>query len=154
MNDVVDLTDLRIEVGEMKGSVAILTRVCNKLDEAIENLREVSGNLVKLIATHEERFRHHDDADNALLERLDQHASDDTTRFDRIEQKIDDKMKSLEKVLSDKLDSHNKEINNLKKWGWIVLGGIGTLTLFSGVLTGNKLSTLSSIVDIIVGIFK
>lgn len=117
--------------------IAVLKNVVSRIDSSIAAMTEVSSNIGKLLAVHEERLNKLE-KDNTTVgfDIRDIHA-----RINTMSKEILDKLEDTERVLESKLkentDSTNKKlevmtkemkqiddrVGFLERWKWMVLGG-------------------------------
>jgi hypothetical protein len=129
-----EVSDLRDKVGGVEGSQGILLTVVKKLDETVEFLREISSNLVKNSAVHEERFRHVEATDERILKAFEAHTADDIKRFEELRGEV----KAGNNAVLEEVKANHKEFKKFKRTGWIALGGVVTVVLLAGGLVSKK----------------
>lgn len=144
--------DIETELLLLKQDVDRITTFSEKLDAAIERMGEVSSNIARMLAVHEERLNKQDEIDeeiSSLLERRRKEMQDDikelhsrittvsrelSTDMSEVEQRIMSAMTYGMSDLKKCLTNDNKEIMeerrdlerrivDLERWRWIVLGG-------------------------------
>lgn len=117
--------------------LAVLKNVVNRIDSSIATMTEVSSNIGKLLAVHEERLNQLEKDNNTVgLDIRDIHS-----RITTMSREIVDKLESTEKCLENKIKESNdatgkklsemsaemKKIDDrvgfLERWKWMVLGG-------------------------------
>lgn len=117
--------------------VAVLKSVVNRIDTSIAAMTEVSANIGKLLAVHEERLNKLE-KDNTTVgfDIRDIHA-----RINTMSKEVIDKLESTERSLEIKIKESNEEtgkklneinqemrkiddrVGFLERWKWMVLGG-------------------------------
>lgn len=131
--------------------VGVLKSVVGKLDASLEKISQVSNDIGRLLAVHDERIMH--------LEREGERKSDDirdlhsrlTTQTREIVSKIDSMELGIEKKMRENslelakqhkeiLDEIKKDVENistrvnvLEQWRWYIIGGAITI----GFILGN-----------------
>lgn len=116
---------------------AVLKNVVSRIDNSIAAMTEVSANIGKLLAVHEERLNKLE-KDNTTVgfDIRDIHTRINTMSKEVID-KLDATEKSLENKIKENTDSTNKKlevmtkemkqiddrVGFLEKWKWMVLGG-------------------------------
>ena len=117
--------------------LAVLKNVVTRIDNSIAAMTEVSSNIGKLLAVHEERLNQLEKDQNVVgLDIRDIHS-----RITTMSREIVDKLEATEKTLESKIKESNdatskklSEINQemkkiddrvgfLERWKWMVLGG-------------------------------
>ena len=117
--------------------LAVLKNVVSRIDNSIAAMTEVSSNIGKLLAVHEERLNQLEKDQNVVgLDIRDIHS-----RITTMSREIVDKLEATEKTLESKIKESNdatskklSEINQemkkiddrvgfLERWKWMVLGG-------------------------------
>lgn len=117
--------------------LAVLKNVVNRIDSSIAAMTEVSSNIGKLLAVHEERLNQLEKDNNTVgLDIRDIHS-----RITTMSREVIDKLESTEKTLEGKIkesnDATNKKLGEvsaemkkidervgfLERWKWMVLGG-------------------------------
>ena len=111
-----------IEVGVLKSVVA-------KLDTSLEKIAEVSNNISRLLAVHDERINTIEkNADNRDLEIKDLHVritsqtKEIFDKLDHMEKRMEDRIKALEKSIKDDQSKIDIRILVLEKWRWYIIG--------------------------------
>ena len=121
------MTDLELvsDVGKLKGQVEALTSIAGKLDIIIDKLVDQHDRHIAKVYTDMDKRRLETEGDiKEIHERIDT---------------VLDKMQSMDRCLSEKIDSlrdavntHNKEerkqLDQILQWKWMVAGGILVLS--------------------------
>jgi hypothetical protein len=121
------MTDIELvgDVGKLKGQVEALTSIAGKLDIIIDKLVDQHDRHIAKVYTDMDKRRLETEGDiKEIHERIDT---------------VLDKMQSMDKCLSEKIDSlrdavntHNKEerkqLDQILQWKWMVAGGILVLS--------------------------
>jgi hypothetical protein len=121
------MTDLELvsDVGKLKGQVEALTSIAGKLDIIIDKLVDQHDRHIAKVYTDMDKRRLETEGDiKEIHERIDT---------------VLDKMQSMDRCLSEKIDSlrdavntHNKEerkqLDQILQWKWMVVGGILVLS--------------------------
>jgi len=121
--------------------VKSLERIVTKLDDSIEKLTEVSGNISKLLAVHEERMnniekstdRNEDDIRD-IHDKIHDFARELVKKIDQVELNIETKLAAnqlnsneghdkIQRVFDLKMEEINKRLTALEAWRWLVIGG-------------------------------
>ena len=113
------------DVGKLKGQVEALTSIAGKLDIIIDKLVDQHDRHIAKVYTDMDKRRLETEGDiKEIHERIDT---------------VLDKMQSMDRCLSEKIDSlrdavntHNKEerkqLDQILQWKWMVVGGILVLS--------------------------
>lgn len=135
----------------IESEIEVLKSVVTKLDSSLEKISEVSNNIGRLLAVHDERLD--------KLEKTSDQRSDDikelNQRISNQTKEIVEKITCLEKTMEDRLRTNSdeakkqhqeikKEIQGemntlddrlgvLERWRWYIIGGAATI----GYLIGN-----------------
>jgi chromosome segregation ATPase len=121
--------------------VKVLESVVSRLDSNIEKLTELSNNIGKLLAVHDERLNNLEKDNN----KVDDNIKDIHSRITTISREICDKIDSVEGMIENKLkesaENSTKQHNEIKNdietkinvlsarvgvletWRWIIIGG-------------------------------
>ena len=136
-----DNKDLQTEVAILKRDINQFGVLFTKLDVTIEKIGDVSNNISKLLAVHEERLDVLNTMDKELEQKIVKHRDDITmdvkelhSRITTSNREVMDAIHSVEKSIKSHIDSeHNrqdaeikrveKKIDALVKWRWFVIGG-------------------------------
>jgi chromosome segregation ATPase len=100
--------DLKLEIGLLKKDNQQLTTITNKLSDSIEKIQEMNGNLVRMIALHDQRHDTHTKTENELKDDIKELHSRITT----VTRELHDKIDATEKHLGDKIDALRNELKN------------------------------------------
>jgi len=126
---------------EIKSKVAVLEQrsdyqehLIQKVDAAIQVMKEAVENVSKMLAVHNER--------------LDQHNKTETLMIEMIRE-VKENLESEDVDLSDRIDAVDTKIEELKKFKWIAVGvGLAAgfivttvVSLASGILTGENIQS-------------
>jgi chromosome segregation ATPase len=140
--------DFKLEVGLLKKDNQQLSAITNKLSDSIEKIQEMNGNLLRMIALHEQKHEGHIHTETELKEDIKElHSRISTTNRD-----LQDKIADTEKHLGDKIDSLRRELQNhetkesgrensraknvlnqIENYKYLILG----ITLTIGFIAGN-----------------
>jgi chromosome segregation ATPase len=140
--------DLKLEVGLLKKDNQQLEAITNKLSDSIEKIQEMNGNLLRMIALHEQKHESHIRTENELKDDIkDLHSRISTTT-----RELQDKISDTEKHLGDKIDSLRRELqshetrdsaktnvraknilNQIENYKYLILG----IALTIGFIAGN-----------------
>ena len=144
--------NLETEVAVLKSDVNRMTSLFSRLDTAIEKMGDVSNNIAKMLAVHEERLSKQDDIDEelfSLVEKRRQEIQGDikelhsrittvsrelSNDITETEQRIMTAMTygttEIKKCITDETKTITKQqvdlekrISDLEKWKWLVMGG-------------------------------
>jgi len=126
---------------DLNVDVKSLERIVTKLDDSIEKLTEVSGNISKLLAVHEERMnniekstdRNEDDIRD-IHDKIHDFARELVKKIDQVELNIETKLAAnqlnsneghdkIQRVFDLKMEEINKRLTALEAWRWLVIGG-------------------------------
>ncbi len=126
---------------EVKSKVAVLEeksisqeRLIEKVDAAIQVMKEAVENVSKMLAVHNEK--------------LDQHNKSETLMIAMIKD-VKDNLEAEDVDLGDRIDAVDTKIEELKKFKWIAVGvGLAAgfivttvVSLASGMLTGENIQS-------------
>jgi hypothetical protein len=126
---------------EVKSKVAVLEQrsdyqeqLIQKVDAAIQVMKEAVENVSKMLAVHNEK--------------LDQHNKTETLMVEMI-RGVKEDLESEDVDLSDRIDAVDTKIEELKKFKWIAVGvGLAAgfivttmVSLASGILTGENIQS-------------
>lgn len=142
----------------IESEVEVLKSVVTKLDASIEKISQVSTDIGKLLAVHEQRIDQLERTDSRRLDDIKEIHSRITTgnrelmdKMDDLENKIEERMrkaaeastiqhKEIQTEISNDIKGLEARIDILEKWKWIVIGGsmvvgylISNLSFFSKI---------------------
>lgn len=143
----------------IESEVEVLKSVVTKLDASIEKISQVSTDIGKLLAVHEQRIDQLEKTDSRRLDDIKEIHSRITTgnrelmdKMEDLENKIEERMrksaeaattqhKDIQVEISKEIKSLELRIDTLEKWKWIVIGGsmvlgylVSNFSLFSKIL--------------------
>lgn len=131
------MTNREIGCEPVNAELAVLKSVVSRIDTSIAAMTEVSANIGKLLAVHEERLNKLEKDNTTVgLDIRDIHS-----RINTMSKEVIDKLEATEKTLENKIKESNEatgkklsELNQemkkiddrvgfLERWKWMVLGG-------------------------------
>ena len=143
----------------IESEVEVLKSVVTKLDASIEKISQVSTDIGKLLAVHEQRIEQLEKTDERRVDDIKEIHSRITTgnrelmeKMDALETKIEERMakgaeaatkqhKDIQTEISAEIKGLETRIDALENWKWLMLGGaavigylVSHLSLFSKVL--------------------
>jgi chromosome segregation ATPase len=146
--DEKQVTDLRLELGLLKKDNEQLVTITNRLSDSIEKIQEMNGNLLRMIALHEQKHEGHLRAENEMKEDIKEIHS----RISTTTRELQDKIADTEKHLGDKIDALRRELqgheskdsardkiraknilNQIENYKYLILG----VALTIGFVAGN-----------------
>lgn len=121
----------------VNAELAVLKSVVNRIDTSIATMTEVSSNIGKLLAVHEERLNQLEKDNNSVTLDIRDIHSRITTMSREIVEKIESTENKLEGKIKESNESTSKKLNEmstemkkidervgfLERWKWMVLGG-------------------------------
>ena len=118
-------TELRVDVGVLKGDVNTLTRLCEKMDMVIEKLVEHQDVIINQIYQDMDRRKADTNADvkeiHSRITTVNREISDE---LKSTEMRIMTEIKNLRQELLDYNSKEDSEIQRILKWKWTIVGGI------------------------------
>jgi len=156
---------LETEVAVLKSDVNRMTSLFEKLDTAIERMGDVSNNIARMLAVHEERLNKQDDIDEelfTLVEKRRQEIQGDIkelhSRITTVSRELSDDineteqrimtamtygMADIKKCITEETKTTTqqrvdleKRINDLERWKWLVMGGSIVIGAFAHEVVG------------------
>lgn len=144
--------NLETEVAVLKSDVNRMTSLFSRLDTAIEKMGDVSNNIAKMLAVHEERLSKQDDIDEelfSLVEKRRQEIQGDIkelhSRITTVSRELSDDITETEhrimtamtygtteikkcitdetKTITTQQTDLEKRVAELERWKWLVMGG-------------------------------
>lgn len=144
--------NLETDVALLKSDVNRMTSLFEKLDTAIEKMGDVSNNIARMLAVHEERLNKQDDIDEelfTLVEKRRQELQGDIkelhSRITTVSRELSDDINETEqrimtamtygtseikkciteetKIMTKQQDELEKRVAELERWKWLVMGG-------------------------------
>jgi chromosome segregation ATPase len=153
---------LETEIAILKRDISQYSILFTKIDITIEKLSDVSNNIGKLLAAHEERidFLHSMDKEmDKKLESKSQEIKELSAKVESMnmyvigeiantEVKLKEEIASIKSMIQDKqkeqmdaLDDISKKVQHIEKWKWMIIG----FAIAAGALT-DKLSNFLSLI--------
>ena len=115
--------DLKDEIKGLKKEIEMSNNLNSRLDNAIENLTDVSTSIKQMLAVHEEKIQRQEQIDEIIFEKLKERAGeidavhrDLTKEIQQVEKRLLIEMKQL------KLDI-GARVGILEKYKWLIMGG-------------------------------
>lgn len=146
-------TDHEVGCAPVNTELAVLKNVVTRIDSSIAAMSEVSSNIGKLLAVHEERLNKLEkDTTTVGLDIRDIHA-----RINTMSKEVIDKLEATEKTLEVKIKESNEatgkklsevsaemkkideRVGFLERWKWMVLGGALAIGWVIAKLPGTNL---------------
>ena len=160
--------NLETEVAVLKSDVNRMTSLFSRLDTAIERMGDVSNNIAKMLAVHEERLSKQDDIDEelfSLVEKRRQEIQGDIkelhSRITTVSREMSDDLTETEqrlmtamtygtseikkciteetKAISEQQTELEKRVVDLERWKWLIMGGSVVLGAISHEILGEFL---------------
>ena len=152
--------DLETKVAVLESDVNRMTSFFQKLDTAIEKMGEMSNNISRMLAVHEERLNKHDDIDEELFTMVEnrrqeiqgdikelhsrittvsRELSDDINETEqRLMTAMTHGMKDIKKCITEETKittelnkAVEQRVSELERWKWLVMGGSIVLGTFA-----------------------
>jgi len=152
--------NLETEVAVLKSDVNRMTSLFSRLDTAIEKMGDVSNNIAKMLAVHEERLSKQDDIDEelfSLVEKRRQEIQGDIkelhSRITTVSRELSDDITETEqrlmtamtygtseikkciteetKAVTEQQAELEKRVAELERWKWLIMGGSVVLGAFT-----------------------
>lgn len=162
-------SSLEAEVAVLKSDVNRMTSLFEKLDTAIEKMGDVSNNIARMLAVHEERLSKQDDIDEelfTLVEKRKQELQGDIkelhSRITTVSRELSDDINETEqrlmtamtygmsdikkciteetKTVTNQQHELEKRVVELERWKWLVMGGSVVIGAFAHELVGMLFS--------------
>jgi chromosome segregation ATPase len=152
-----NISELKLEVGLLKKDNAQLVIITNKLSDTIEKIQELNGNLLRMLALHDQKHENHVKTENELKEDIKELHSRITT----VNRELYDRVASTEKHLGEKIDSLRNELNShrendmeqngitlpnvlkeIDKYKWMIFGAAVSIGWIIGNVNLGVLGTL------------
>ena len=131
----------------IESEIEVLKSVVTKLDSSLEKISEVSNNIGRLLAVHDERLdkleknsdRRTDDI-KELHSRITTQTKEIVEKIDKLEQHMELRIQSVgkryedvRKDIGDDVEKISVRVETLERWRWYIIGGAVTI----GYLIGN-----------------
>ena len=126
----------------IESEVEVLKSVVAKLDASIEKISQVSTDIGRLLAVHEQRIDQLEKTDERRVDDIKEIHSRITTGNRELMEKMaaTKQHKEIQEDISGEIKGLERRIDILEKWKWIMLGGAATcgylishLSLFSKI---------------------
>jgi hypothetical protein len=126
---------------EIKSKVAVLEQrsdyqehLIQKVDAAIQVMKEAVENVSKMLAVHNEKLEQHNKTETLMIEMI---------------REVKENLEAEDVDLGDRIDAVDTKIEELKKFKWIAVGvGLAAgfivttvVSLASGILTGENIQS-------------
>jgi gas vesicle protein len=157
--------EIETEVALLKSDVHRMTSLFEKLDTAIEKMGDVSNNIARMLAVHEERLNKHDLVEEelfTLVEKRKQELQGDVkdlhSRISTVSRELSNDlgdtehrimtaltagMNDLKRCITEETKAVNSQhkdlenrVNELEKWRWTIMGGSIVLGAFAHEIIG------------------
>jgi len=157
--------NLETEVAVLKSDVNRMTSLFSRLDTAIEKMGDVSNNIAKMLAVHEERLSKQDDIDEelfSLVEKRRQEIQGDIkelhSRITTVSRELSDDITETEqrlmtamtygtseikkciteenKAVTEQQLILEKRVTELERWKWLIMGGSVVVGAFAHEMVG------------------
>jgi len=161
--------NLETEVAVLKSDVNRMTSLFSRLDTAIEKMGDVSNNIAKMLAVHEERLSKQDDIDEelfSLVEKRRQEIQGDIkelhSRITTVSRELSDDITETEqrlmtamtygtseikkciteetKATTEQQAKLEKRVAELERWKWLIMGGSVVVGAFAHEMVGMLFS--------------
>lgn len=110
-----------VKLAVLEQKFADFANIVNRLDDAIDKLSEVSSNVVKMLAVHEERIEQALKSNDVLFKVVEDRKKENEKHFEKISERIEEVEIKVEEV---------------KKIKWMIVG-MGVLVAAASSLFGN-----------------
>jgi chromosome segregation ATPase len=100
------MSDLKLEIGLLKKDNEQLVGITNKLSQSIDKIQEMNGNLLRMIALHDQKHEGHVKAETELNSDIKELHSRVTT----VTRELHDKIDEVEKHLGGKIDDLRRDL--------------------------------------------
>ncbi len=135
--DEKDINQIKLDIGLLKKDHEQMEAITNKLSVTIEKIQEMNGNLLRMIALHDQKHEQHQKVEDSLKEDIKELHSRITT----ITRELHDKIDEIERTIGTKIDILRDDIKKhdaedalggkqsgiaaeFTKYKWMILGGI------------------------------
>jgi len=113
-----------VKLAVLEQKFADFANIVNRLDDAIDKLSEVSSNVVKMLAVHEERIEQAVKTNDILFKLVEERKKENEKHYERTCERIEELEIKVEEV---------------KKVKWMIIG-MGVLVATASSLLGNYLA--------------
>jgi len=141
--DEQNINQIKLEIGLLKKDHEQMQSITDKLSLTIEKIQEMNGNLLRMIALHDQKHDNHQRVQDDLKENIKELHSRITT----VTRELHDKIDEIEKTLGFKIDSLRNEIKKVNaddaagdkessiksefiQYKWMILGAVLALGWF------------------------
>jgi hypothetical protein len=129
MSDDKDCIDAKIDIGVLKTQVAMLTQLCDKMDNVIEKLVDQQDRMVNQIYTDMEKRKTDTNTDikelHSRITTVDRSLSD---KLELTERRIMEKIEALQAHIAEHNRKEDSDLKKILEWKWMAAGGIIVLT--------------------------
>lgn len=122
--------NIETRVAILEKEVVQQSGLFGRLDTAIEKLTDVSNSINQLLVVHELKITQHEVKHSDFYDELDKLRSEHSQAHISIQDKmttmqnsVKEDLDKLEKKIFEEIGNISKQIKNLEKWRWIVIGG-------------------------------
>lgn len=139
--DEQDINQIKLEIGLLKKDHEQMQHITDKLSVSIEKIQEMNGNLLRMIALHDQKHDQHQKIEDDLKSDIKELHSRITT----ITRELYDKIDEIESSLGSKIDSLRESIKKddaegafggkpksiiaeITKYKWMIVGGLLAIT--------------------------
>lgn len=136
-----EYAEMRSDLSALRGDINNLDTLVSRLDVAIDKISDVSTNINRLLAVHDNKLENH----TRLIDQLASAADQRRDKDDKRSQEILDKISQIREDMRTSISTSNKEISDrfdgkiesvikdndslksdiaaIQKWKWLVTGG-------------------------------
>ena len=125
-----EIYKIQNDVNSLQKDMTQVNTIVDKLDITIEKLADVSSNVSRLLAVHEQRLENQERAGSPLANLIEKNKEHIDTELKNINTKISSTEKELRGEIDDrhedvmkKLAGLSKDLQTLQRWMWLVSGG-------------------------------
>ncbi len=131
-----DFLNLSTKVDSNTKDIAQFSVLVTKMDAAIERLTDLTSNVAKLLAVHEERFENHQKVTDDVVSMLETRRRETEEKIGEVYEHID---REIDRLKEDEIAPIKETVDNLQKVAWSFGGG--------GVVVGTILGWIATHYD-------
>jgi len=136
-----DLNKVSTELEILKAEVEDISKVTNKLDNAIDKLTDISASIKSMLAVHAEKLSKQEEIDKAIFNLLESRRIEQESKYEdlharinKIHKELTDEIEMSEKRLMCEIKTLNSNLGErivvFEKYRWIIVGAAIILGLW------------------------
>lgn len=143
----------RMEIELLKRDLNVITKLCEKMDAAIDKLQQVASDLSRIISLQDQKIKIQEKINEEVEKALDTEKRDHSldvkelhTKINTVNSDLTTRINQTESNILEELqktkDDLSKKINTIETWRYMMIGGIALAVFVLGNLLSVDLSKI------------